>query len=62
VGEGRRWVVDLDLEKFLDRVNHDIIMSRLARKIKDKRVLGLIRRYLQAGMMTGRADFAPAGR
>lgn len=53
VAEGRRWVVDLDLEKFFDRVNHDIMMSRLARRIRDKRVLGLIRRYLQAGMMTG---------
>lgn len=53
VAEGRRWVVDLDLEKFFDRVNHDILMSRLARLISDKRVLGLIRRYLQAGMMTG---------
>jgi RNA-directed DNA polymerase len=51
--EGRRWVVDLDLEKFFDRVNHDVLMSRLARRIQDKRVLGLIRRYLQAGMMTG---------
>ena len=37
--EGRRWVVDLDLEKFFDRVNHDILMSRLARKVKDERVL-----------------------
>jgi RNA-directed DNA polymerase len=52
VAEGRRWVVDLDLEKFFDRVNHDILMSRLARRISDKRVLRLIRRYLQAGMMT----------
>ena len=51
--EGRRWVVDLDLEKFFDRVNHDILMSRLARRIHDKRVLRLIRRYLQAGMMAG---------
>jgi RNA-directed DNA polymerase len=51
VAEGRRWVVDLDLEKFFDRVNHDILMSRIARKVKDKRVLGLIRRYLRAGMM-----------
>jgi len=53
VAEGRRWIVDLDLEKFFDRVNHDVLMSRLARQISDKRILGLIRRYLQAGMMTG---------
>ncbi len=51
--EGRRWVVDMDLEKFFDRVNHDILMARVARKIEDKRVLRLIRRYLQAGMMVG---------
>ena len=50
---GRRWVVDMDLEKFFDRVNHDILMARLARKIADKRVLKLIRRYLQAGLMVG---------
>jgi RNA-directed DNA polymerase len=53
VAEGRRWVADLDLEKFFDRVNHDVLMSRLARRISDKRVLRMIRRYLQAGMMTG---------
>ena len=53
VSEGRRRVVDIDLEKFFDRVNHDIMMSRLARRIKDRRVLRLIRRYLQAGMMEG---------
>jgi RNA-directed DNA polymerase len=51
VSEGRRWVVDIDLEKFFDRVNHDILMARVARKIKDKRILLLIRRYLQAGIM-----------
>lgn len=52
IREGRRWVVDLDLEKFFDRVNHDILMSRIARKVKDERVLKLIRRYLEAGMMS----------
>lgn len=51
VAEGRRWVVDIDLEKFFDRVNHDILMARVARKVKDKRLLRLIRRYLQAGIM-----------
>lgn len=52
IHEGRRWVVDMDLEKFFDRVNHDILMSRIARKVKDKRMLKLIRRYLEAGMMS----------
>jgi RNA-directed DNA polymerase len=49
--EGRGFVVDLDLEKFFDRVNHDILMSRIARRIGDKRLLLIIRRFLQAGMM-----------
>jgi len=44
-------VVDMDLEKFFDRVNHDIWMGELSKKIGDKRVLKLIRRYLEAGMM-----------
>ena len=51
VAEGYDTVVDLDLEKFFDRVNHDILMSRLARRIDDKDLLRLIRRFLQAGMM-----------
>lgn len=51
VGEGRPIVVDLDLEKFFDRVNHDILMSRLARRIGDKRLLRIIRRFLEAGML-----------
>lgn len=52
VAEGRCIVVDLDLEKFFDRVNHDILMSRLARHVGDKRLLRLVRRFLQAGMMS----------
>ena len=51
VEDGREIVVDLDLEKFFDRVNHDILMSRLARHVEDKRLLKLVRRFLQAGLM-----------
>lgn len=51
IQEGRRWVADVDLEKFFDRVNHDLLMGRLAKRIADQRVLGLIRRYLEAGIM-----------
>lgn len=51
VSEGCHIVVDVDLEKFFDRVNHDIVMQRLARHVADKRVLRLIRRYLEAGLM-----------
>ena len=53
VAEGKRWVVDLDLEKFFDRVNHDVLMARVVRKVRDERVLKLIRRYLEAGLMEG---------
>jgi RNA-directed DNA polymerase len=53
VAEGRRWVVDLDLEKFFDRVNHDVLMSRVARRIDDKVLLRLIRRFLESGVMAG---------
>jgi len=49
--EGRSWVVDMDLAKFFDEVNHDILMSRVARKVKDRKLLLLIRRYLKAGVM-----------
>jgi RNA-directed DNA polymerase len=48
---GYRFVVDMDVEKFFDRVNHDILMSRIARKVEDKDLLRLIRRYLQAGIL-----------
>jgi len=51
VAEGRRVVVDIDLEKFFDRVNHDLLMEKLSKQIGDGRVLQLIRRYLEAGMM-----------
>jgi len=51
IASGRSWVVDLDLEAFFDRVNHDALMARLARKIDDKKVLKLFRAYLNAGVM-----------
>lgn len=66
IQEGRRWVVDVDLEAFFDRVNHDVLMSRLAKRITDRRLLGLIRRYLEAGIMasgvvTTRYEGTPQG-
>jgi RNA-directed DNA polymerase len=51
VADGRRWVVDIDLEKFFDRVNHDVLMNRVAKRIQDKQLLKLIRKFLTAGMM-----------
>lgn len=53
IQEGNTWVVDMDLAQFFDRVNHDILMARVARKVEDERVLLLIRRYLESGVMTG---------
>jgi group II intron reverse transcriptase/maturase len=66
VQDGRRWVVDVDLEKFFDRVNHDVLMGRLAKRIEDKRLLRVIRRYLEAGVMAdgvvvGRQEGTPQG-
>ncbi len=63
---GKRWVVDMDLEKFFDRVNHDVLMARVARQVQDPKVLRLIRRFLEAGMMangveTPRYEGTPQG-
>jgi len=66
IQEGRRWMVDVDLEKFFDRVNHDVLMGRLAKRMGDVRLLGLICRYLEAGGMadgvvTERHEGTPQG-
>jgi RNA-directed DNA polymerase len=53
IAEGYRWCVDFDLEKFFDRVNHDKLMGQVAKRISDKRVLKLIRAFLNAGVMEG---------
>ena len=53
IAEGYRWVVDLDLEKFFDRVNHDKLMGKIAERINDKQLLKLIRAFLRAGVMEG---------
>ncbi len=60
--EGYAWVVDMDLEKFFDRVNHDVLMSRVARRVKDKRLLKLLRAFLNSGVMIdGLAEATPEG-
>lgn len=51
IREGYDWVVDVDLERFFDRVNHDVLMGRLAKRIADRRMLRIIRRFLEAGVM-----------
>ncbi len=57
IKEGYRWAVDMDLEKFFDTVNHDVLMHRVARKVRDKRLLKLIGKYLRAGaMVNGRLE------
>ena len=62
IRRGRRFVVDMDLSKFFDRVQHDVLMSRVARKVRDKRVLRLIGRYLRAGVMVeGVLQSSPEG-
>jgi RNA-directed DNA polymerase len=48
---GKGWVADIDLAKFFDRVNHDVLMARVRREVRDERVLGVIRRFLEAGLM-----------
>jgi len=53
MAQGYRWMVDMDLEKLFDRVNHDVLMARVARRVKDRRVIVLIYRFLRCGMMEG---------
>jgi RNA-directed DNA polymerase len=62
LAEGYTWVVDMDLEKFFDRVNHDVLMSRVARRVQDKRLLKLLRAFLNSGVMIdGLAEATPEG-
>ena len=62
IRSGYRFVVNMDLSKFFDRVQHDVLMSRVARKVRDKRLLRLIGRYLRAGVMVdGLVQPSPQG-
>ena len=51
INQGYKFVVDMDLEKFFDKVNHDILMGKLEKEIKDKRLSKLIRKYLESGVL-----------
>ena len=59
--EGKQWVVDMDLKQFFDEVDHDVLMARLGRKVKDKRVKRLVNGYLKAGVMIGN-ELAPSNK
>jgi RNA-directed DNA polymerase len=59
IRDGYTWVVDIDLEKFFDRVNHDVLMSRVRRRVKDRRVVTLIHRFLKAGVLTLEGSMEP---
>jgi RNA-directed DNA polymerase len=56
---GYTWVVDIDLEQCFDRVNHDVLMSRVRQRVKDRRVVSLIHRFLKAGVLTLEGSIEP---
>jgi RNA-directed DNA polymerase len=62
IAEGRGWCIDLELEKFFDRVNHDKLMGQIAKRVEDKRLLKLIRAFLNAGVMDERVGQPERGR